>query len=84
MTPRLSKLQVLPECRLLLDFSNGETRIFDVASYIADIPALQNLRNPAYFAQAHVAHGTVAWSDAEDICPDTLYLGSTPSERKAA
>lgn len=84
MNPRLSKLHILPECRLLLDFTNGETRIFDVGSYIRDIPALQGLSNPAYFTKAHAAHGTVAWSDDEDICPDTLYLGSTPVEQKAA
>jgi hypothetical protein len=84
MNPRLSKLQVLPECRLLLDFTNGEKRIFDVGSYIRDIPALHALRSPAYFAKARVAHGTATWSDDEDICPDTLYLGSTPVEQKAA
>jgi hypothetical protein len=84
MNPRLTSVQVLPNLRLSLVFNNGENRLFDVSSYVKDIPALQRLTYPVYFVRAHVAHGTVAWSDDEDICPDTLYLASTPTQQKAA
>lgn len=84
MNPRLISVQVLPNFFLLLGFTNGESRIFDVGTYIKDVPALKRLESPVYFVRAHIAHGTVAWSDSEDICPDTLYLDSVPAEQKAA
>ena len=84
MNPRVSSLQTLPGLWLQLTFNNGETRYFDVGSYIRDIPALRALNNPAYFAKARVAHGTAVWSDVEDISPDTLYLASTAERQKAA
>jgi hypothetical protein len=84
MNPRITSVQALANFYLLLGFTNGETRIFNVSEYIKNIPALQRLGNPVYFVRAHVAHGTVAWSAEEDICPDTLYLDSVPAEQKAA
>lgn len=84
MNPRPKSLEILPNQILKLVFSNGEIRFFDVAAYIRDIPALHGLNNPVHFAQAQIAHGTVAWSDYEDICPDTLYLSSTPDQQKTA
>ena len=84
MNPRPTSVHVLPNLHLSLEFNNGENRVFDVGAYVKDIPALQRLINPVYFVRAHLAHGTVAWSDDEDICPDTLYLASTPAQQKAA
>jgi len=37
-------------------------------------PAYQALVEPHKFAQAHVANDTVAWDEATDMSPDTLYL----------
>ena len=34
------------------------------------------LRNIAYFNQAHVEGGTVVWPHEQDNCPDTLYEDS--------
>ncbi len=39
------------------------------------------LKEPGFFMRAHVAHGTVAWSDDIDLSPDTLYLRGVTSGR---
>ena len=51
MNPRLTSVQVLPNFRLSLVFNNGENRLFDVGSYVKNIPALQRLTNPVYFVR---------------------------------
>jgi hypothetical protein len=38
------------------------------------------LKDEAYFRQARVVNGTVAWPHEQDICPDTLYLDSRRAE----
>ena len=84
MNPRPVAVSVLSGMNLEITFQNGEVRIFNVEPYLQDIPALQRLRDRQYFRNAHIAHHTVAWSDDEDICPDTLYLTSQPLQQKAA
>lgn len=39
-----------------------------------DYPAYRVLKQTGKFALAHVANGTVAWTDEIDMSPDTLYL----------
>jgi hypothetical protein len=83
MNPRPISFVILSDLRLQITFQNGEERVFDVANYIQGIPALQRLRDPAFFKLAHLARNTVVWSDNEDICPDTLYLSSMPLQKAA-
>lgn len=77
MNPRVANVICHNDYSLSLVFSNGETRHFDAAPYLA-YPAFQLLRNVPYFLQGKVAHGTVVWPNEEDFCPDTLYLESKP------
>ena len=78
MNPRVVSVKAIDDYRLHLVFTNGEVRLYD-CSPLLDFGVFQELRNPAYFRQAHLAHGTVAWPHEQDICPDTLYERSTPS-----
>ena len=78
MTPDVVAVKPLADYRLETDFANGEKRLFDMRSYL-DYPAFAPLAEGALFMRAHVALGTVAWTDEIDISPDTLYLRGTPA-----
>jgi Protein of unknown function (DUF2442) len=81
MNPKVRSVQPLPPYRLLLEFSNGEQRIFDVEPYLSR-GVFVALRNPNTFAAARVIAGSVEWPGAIDLSYDTLYLGSVPNEKQ--
>ncbi len=62
---------------LLLTFTNGEQRRFDMRPYL-HYPVFKRLENAAFFALAHVDYGTVVWPGNIDIAPETLYACSQP------
>lgn len=76
MTPDVVAVKPLAGYQLEADFANGEKRWFDMRSYLV-YPAFSPLAEGSLFMRAHVALGTVAWTDAIDISPDTLYLRGT-------
>jgi hypothetical protein len=80
MNPRIKKVQLLPNYRLQLTFTNGEQGIYD-CSPLLDFGVFQELTNKNYFEQVQVLDGTVAWPNGQDICPDTLYLMSKKARR---
>lgn len=63
---------------LELQFSTGETRIFDARPYLQR-GAFARLQDPRLFKQAHVAFDTVCWPGNLDIAPETLYDRSVPA-----
>lgn len=58
--------------KLLLEFENGERRVFDMAPLMDKKPFVR-LRDPVKFTQAYVDYGTVVWPGNIDIAPETLY-----------
>ena len=62
---------------LLLTFSNGERRLFDVKPLL-DMTVFKPLINKAFFRSVKVAYGSVLWPQDIDYCPDTLYIESMP------
>ena len=62
---------------LLLEFENGENRIFDMRPYLDKKP-FNKIKDAPLFAQARVDYGTVVWPGNIDIAPETLYDRSTP------
>ena len=77
MIPEISAVRVQPDYRLLLEYENAETRLFDVTPYL-DRGVFVRLKEPKLFAQARIAFGTVTWPGELDIAPETLYLRSQP------
>ena len=77
MTPDVISVRPLSDYRLEADFANGEKRVFDMRPYLV-YPAFAALAEGSLFMKAHVALGTVAWTDEIDISPDTLYLRGQP------
>jgi hypothetical protein len=71
------KVETKPDYRLLLEFENGEKRMFDMSPYMDKKPFVQ-LKGTPLFAKASVDYGTVVWPGNIDIAPETLYDRSQP------
>lgn len=71
------KVDVMPDYTLLLEFENGEKRVFDMAHLMDKKPFVQ-LKGSPLFARASVDYGTVVWPGNIDIAPETLYDCSRP------
>lgn len=71
-------VRALPDYRLLLEFENGENRIFDMTPYLGRRPFVQ-LKDSRLFMLATVDYGTVVWPGNIDIAPETLYDRSQPT-----
>ncbi len=70
------KVEVLQDYQLLLEFENGEKRLFDMKELITKRPFCR--LEGAVFQAAKVAYGTVVWPGNIDIAPETLYDRSVP------
>ncbi len=60
---------------LIITFTNGEVKKFDLQPYL-DYPIYRELKNEFYCSKARVDNGTVVWDEEIDIDPDRLYLES--------
>jgi len=76
MNPRVVGVVAETNHVLMLSFSNGERRRFDLSPYL-HYPVFQSLASDAVFKLVQVNHGTVCWPQDIDFDPDTLYLEST-------
>ena len=77
MNPRINAVTAQDDHTLLLTFSNGEIRRFDLKPYLG-YPAFEPLRQLRFFKLARASHGTVTWPEEIDFDPDTLYLEGRP------
>jgi len=72
MNPRVAKVTPEENYCLLLEFTNGERREFNVSPYL-EKGIFTQLKEKSYFQQARVSMGTVEWPNGQDFCPDTLF-----------
>ena len=79
MNPRVTAVRPMPGYRLEITFSNGEIGTYDCRSLL-DFGVFAELKDEEYFRRARAVGGTVVWPNEQDICPDTLYLDSGPTE----
>jgi hypothetical protein len=77
MTPDVTQVEAQANFELLVTFADGVCKQFSMLPYLK-YPAFSQLSEPGKFAFAHVANGTVQWTDDIDISPDTLYLAGRP------
>jgi hypothetical protein len=75
MNPRVTAVKYKSKYKLVLDFTNGETREFDFSSYL-DYPVYEVLKDESFCRKAKVFNGTVIWDDETDFDPDTLFMES--------
>jgi hypothetical protein len=73
MNPRVQIVKAQNDFTLLITFTNGLQKVFDVKPYL-EIGVFKSLKNKAMFSTAHVEYGTVVWKNDVDFDPDTLFL----------
>ncbi|MCQ2413041.1 MAG: DUF2442 domain-containing protein [Sphaerochaetaceae bacterium] len=75
----VSSVKILDAGMLLVKFSSGETRLFDVLSLLSKGAAYAPLADEENRRTARVTFGFVSWMDGEiDIAPETMYQESFP------
>lgn len=79
LRPKAINVQPQPDYMLLVDFNNGERRLFDVKPYISG-SWFGQLKDPSIFNSVHIAGLSIEWVDGQDISPDDLYDNSVPVE----
>ena len=77
MNPRVTTVRATNDYKLELVFDDGDRRVYDCTD-ILDFGVFRELREVSYFKRATVLDGTVVWPHEQDICPDTLYIDSSP------
>jgi hypothetical protein len=77
MNPRVKAVKPNPDYTLILTFTNGEVKRFDVKPYL-NIGMFQELRVLSAFNSVRPFLGSVQWTNGQDFCPDTLYEESVP------
>lgn len=82
MNPRVKAVKANNDHTLTITFANGEHRLFDMKPYL-DKGVFRELKDLSYFRSVHPILGTVAWPHEQDLCPDTLYEGSSPIRGRA-
>lgn len=81
--PRVCSVVPQRDFSLILQFTNGEARIFDMNPYLK-IGIFRTLKDWGVFSLAKTGLGTVIWPNELDISPDTLYLESRPFSPQTA
>jgi len=79
MNPKAERVRYKTPNQLVVSFTNGETKLFDLTPYF-QYPVYANLLDESYCNKASVQNGIVVWDDETDIDPDRLYLESKSIE----
>jgi hypothetical protein len=77
VNPRVVEVKPNPDYSLVLKFTNGEVRRFDVRPYL-EKGIFGELKDMQLFNSVRPFLGSVQWLNGQDLCPDTLYLDSRP------
>ncbi|MEI6822023.1 MAG: DUF2442 domain-containing protein [Bacteroidota bacterium] len=75
MNPRVINVKPEQNFTLLITFSNGEVKKFDVKPYL-EIGIFKELKDLSIFNSVKPSLGSIQWANGVDLCPDTLYLES--------
>ncbi len=80
---RITKVKVLPEYHLELEFDEGVSGIVDLSEAVGKgVFALW--RDPLVFEQVRIgSSGELVWGEKVDLCPDALYLKVTGKNPEA-
>jgi hypothetical protein len=76
--PQVRAVRVIAPFGLEVRFDDGTVRRIDLGPAVRTTlvgPIFQPLRDPCFFAQAHLdaEGGTVTWPNGADIAPESLY-----------
>jgi hypothetical protein len=74
--PGITSVSAQDPYKLLLQFDNGEQRVFD-AEPLLSLGRFRSLRDRDLFRQVHVSFDTIQWENGLDLDPEYLYERST-------
>jgi len=77
MNPRIKNVVYKKPYKLILSFTNGEQKEFNLFPYLS-YPVYEILKDESFCSNVKIANGTIAWNNEIDFDPDTLYLESKP------
>jgi hypothetical protein len=72
MYPAVKSVKAIEAYRLLLEFDNGQCRIFDVMPLLSK-GRFRGLASPEAFSRVRVAFDTIQWENGLDLDPEYLY-----------
>jgi hypothetical protein len=72
MYPTVKSVEPLESYRLLIEFDNGQKRVFDVSPYL-NLGRFAELKEPSMFRSVRVSFDTIEWANHLDIDPELLY-----------
>ena len=75
LPPDAVAVTVVDDSALLVTFSNGENRLFDLKPLLSR-KCYARLNDKAFLSQATIQYGCVTWPDDIDIDPGWLYEDS--------
>ena len=79
-TPKISRVfpaRTRGDYRLLLEFENGEERVYDLAPRL-ESEVFAPLRTRELFERVRVVAGSLEWPAERDLAYDSLYAESVP------
>ena len=80
----VADIKILEDGMLLVLFSTGETRLFDVTTLLDKGSVFAPLAEEKNRQTAKVTHGFLSWLNGEiDIAPETLYAESYPYSKES-
>lgn len=71
------KVKTLPNFQLLLEFENGEERVFNMNEYL-DKGIFTELKDKDNFKSVRVSFDSIEWENGADLDPEILYHDSKP------
>ena len=77
MSPRIAKVEVMPEYKLCVRFGNGESRLFDLGPYLSK-GVFKELKDESYLKKVRIISGGIEWPHEQDLSADTLYYHGVP------
>lgn len=79
----VKKVQPIDNYRLILTFSNGEKRQFDMNPYL-ETGIFKELQDVSIFNSVRVSFDSIEWDNDADMDPEILYTESTIIESQMA
>jgi hypothetical protein len=74
---KVSEVRALPNYTIWVRYEDGIEGEVDLSSY-SGRGVFTAWSVPTFFAKVHVSpHGSIAWSDEIELCPDSIYLEIT-------
>ena len=76
----IKSVKPLEDYEILLEFENGEERIFDLKPYLS-LGKFFELKDPNKFKTVRVSFDTIEWDNNIDLDPEFLYEKSRKIEK---